>query len=108
VRRPPAFAVFDTTGRAFVQLGKAFSVGSKEEVAKSLMAYFGPCTLDGDTLSVIVESSNMPGYVGSTQTRKFSLDWRHIAARHARRVPGGLQPRPLTPAILNLSFETWS
>jgi hypothetical protein len=72
---PPAgFAVFDTTGRAFVQLGKAPSAGSADEVAKSLMAYFGPCSIAGDTLSVAVEASNMPAYIGSTQTRKFSRD----------------------------------
>jgi hypothetical protein len=72
---PPAgFAVFDATGRAFVQLGKAPSAGPVDEVAKSLMAYFGPCRIDGDTLSVAVESSNMPAYIGSTQTRKFSRD----------------------------------
>ena len=73
--RPPAgFAVFDPTGRAFVQLGKAAASGSAEEVAKSLMAYFGPCSTAGDTLRVVVESSNMPAYVGSTQTRTFSID----------------------------------
>jgi Lipocalin-like domain len=72
---PPAgFAVFDTTGRACIQLGKAPSAGSADDVAKSLMAYFGPCSIAGDTLSVAVESSTMAAYVGSTQIRVFNLD----------------------------------
>jgi len=72
---PPAgYAVFDRTGRAYVQLGKAPGVGSAEDVAKSLMCYFGPCSIAADVLSVVVESSNMKAYIGSTQTRKFRID----------------------------------
>jgi hypothetical protein len=67
---PCGYAVFDATGRAFVVLGKA-TEGVAADVAKSLMAYFGPFTVSaaGDVLSVAVESSNMPDYIGSTQIR---------------------------------------
>ena len=70
---PCGYAVFDPTGHAFIQLGKARSGGTPEEVAKSLMCYFGPYSIDGDTVSVTVEASNMPDYVGSVQTRKFTV-----------------------------------
>jgi len=73
---PRGYAFFDQTGRAFVVLGKAMAEGvPPEEIAKSLMVYFGPFAVNdaGDILSVTVESSNMPDYVGSTQTRHFKI-----------------------------------
>lgn len=73
---PCGYAVFDHAGRAFVVLGKAAAEGVPvDEVAKSLMAYFGPFTVNeaGDIVTVTVESSNMPDYVGSTQARHFKI-----------------------------------
>ncbi|HVY97938.1 MAG TPA: lipocalin-like domain-containing protein [Dongiaceae bacterium] len=73
---PPAgYAVFDETGHAFVQLGRATTPDrSPKEIAQSLMAYFGPYAIDGDQLTVTVEASNMAAYIGSTQVRRFRRD----------------------------------
>ncbi len=73
---PPAgYAVFDETGHAFVQLGRAAMPDrTPKEIAQSLMAYFGPYAVAGDELKVTVEASNMAAYIGSTQTRRFKRD----------------------------------
>lgn len=72
---PMGYAVFDATGHAFIQLGRRPSDGGfPDEIAKSLMCYFGPYSASGDTLKVTVESSNMADYLGSVQERKFSVD----------------------------------
>jgi len=76
VGNPPAgYAVFDETGHAFVQLGRATtSDRSPKEIAQSLMAYFGPYAVNGDELTVIVEGSTIPAYIGSKQVRRFKHD----------------------------------
>ena len=38
------------------------------------MCYFGPYSVAGDVLTVVVESSNMPDYIGSTQSRVFERE----------------------------------
>jgi hypothetical protein len=76
VGAPPAgYAVFDASGLAFVQLGRATTADfSPKDIAQSLMAYFGPYAIDGDELTVTVEASNMAAYIGSKQVRRFSRD----------------------------------
>jgi len=71
---PMGYAVFDATGHAFIQLGRNPADGGfPDEIAKSLMCYFGPFTVTGDTVAVRVEASNMADYVGSTQEREFKV-----------------------------------
>lgn len=71
---PVGYAVFDATGRAFIQLSRnPADGGMPEEIARSLMCYFGPYTISGDTLSVAVESGNLPADIGTTQVRKFTI-----------------------------------
>lgn len=71
---PMGYAVFDATGHAFIQLGRRPADGGfPDEIAKSLMTYFGPYAVDGDTVKVTVESSNMADYLGSVQERKFEI-----------------------------------
>ena len=75
---PPAgYAVFDENGLAFIQLGRRTTTDlPAKEIAQSLMAYFGPYSVNaaGDEVTVTVEASNMAAYVGSTQVRRFSRD----------------------------------
>jgi len=72
---PAGYAVFDDTGHAFVQLGRATTTDfSPKDIAQSLMAYFGPYAIKGDELTVTVEASNMAAYIGSKQVRRFSRD----------------------------------
>jgi hypothetical protein len=74
-KTPAGFAVFDTTGRVFFQLSKSTGEGaSPEDVANAFMAYFGRCTVTGDTLTITAESGNSPDDVGTTQTRTITLD----------------------------------
>lgn len=71
---PMGYAVFDATGHAFVQLGRnANDGGFPDEIAKSLMCYFGPYAVSGDTLKVTVEASSMADYLGSVQEREFEV-----------------------------------
>ena len=71
---PMGYAIFDPTGHAFVQLGRSPNDGGfPDEIAKSLMCYFGPYTLNGDTVKVTVEASNMADYLGSVQERKIEV-----------------------------------
>jgi len=71
---PMGYAVFDATGHAFIQLGRNPADGGfPDEIAKSLMCYFGPFTVSGDTVAVRVETSNIADYVGSTQERQFKV-----------------------------------
>ena len=71
---PTGYAVFDATGHAFIQLGRSPNEGGfPDEIANSLMCYFGPYTVSGDTLKVTVEASNMADYLGSMQERKFEV-----------------------------------
>ncbi len=72
---PAGYAVFDETGRAFVQLGRATTADrTPKEIAQSLMAYFGPYAINGDEVTVTVEASNMAPYIGSKQVRRFARD----------------------------------
>jgi hypothetical protein len=71
---PMGYAVFDATGHAFIQLGRSASDGGfPDEIAKSLMCYFGPYAISGDTVKVTVEASNMADYLGSVQERNFEV-----------------------------------
>ena len=76
VGNPPAgYAVFDDTGHAFVQVGRATtSEHTPKDIAQSLMAYFGPYAIEGDELTVTVEGSNIPAYIGGKQIRRFKRD----------------------------------
>ena len=67
-RMPSGYVVFTATGHAFVQL--------MEPGGGSFGAYYGPFrrTSDPGVLAVQIEGSNIPGYVGSTQTRPFRID----------------------------------
>src|SRR4051812_29327383 len=72
---PMGYVLFDATGRVFVQMGRNPSDGgSPEEIAKSLMCYFGSFVVTGKIVTVTVESSNMADYVGSVQSRNFQID----------------------------------
>ena len=72
---PMGYAVFDATGHAFIQLGRNPADGGyPEEIAKSLMCYFGPFAVEGDLVTVTVESSNIADYVGSKQARNFKVE----------------------------------
>jgi hypothetical protein len=72
---PMGYAVFDATGHAFIQLGRnATDGGYPDEIAKSLMCYFGPYTIRGDLVKVTVEQSNMADYLGSVQERNFKVE----------------------------------
>jgi hypothetical protein len=71
---PMGYAVLDATGHAFIQLGRSPADGGfPDEVAKSLMCYFGPYTVSGDLLKVTVEASNLADYIGSVQERNFEV-----------------------------------
>jgi len=71
---PMGYAVFDATGHAFIQLGRSPNDGGfPDEIAKSLMCYFGPYSVSGDKVSVTVESSNMADYLGTVQERTFDV-----------------------------------
>ena len=74
---PPAgYAVFDATGHAFIQLAQGSAHGARaDDVAKSFMAYFGTFTVDDENteITIFVEASNAPSYVGSLQVRPFQI-----------------------------------
>jgi hypothetical protein len=71
---PMGYAVFDATGHAFVQVGRGPNDGGfPDEIAKSLMCYFGPYTISGDVVKVTVDSSNIADYLGSVQERNFEV-----------------------------------
>jgi hypothetical protein len=89
---PIGFAVFDTTGRVFFQLSRSTAEGATPEaVARSFMAYFGPVTVSGDTLSVAVESASSPDDVGTTQTRAITLDGDRLTIGVPRHFQATLQ-----------------
>ena len=71
---PIGYAVFDNTGRAFIQLGRNPTDGGfPDEIAKSVMVYFGAYAVSGDVVKVTVEGSNMADYLGSVQERNFEV-----------------------------------
>jgi hypothetical protein len=71
---PMGYAVFDATGHAFIQLGRSPNDGGfPDEIAKSVMTYFGPYAVSADLVKVTVESSNMADYLGSVQERNFEI-----------------------------------
>jgi hypothetical protein len=72
---PVGYAVFQSSGRIFIQLGRSTGEGaSAEAVASSFMAYFGRFEVDGDRLTIVIESGNEPHDVGTTQTRAITLN----------------------------------
>lgn len=66
---PLGYGVFDGT-TAFVQL---CAEGESAAVAASFVAYFGPYTVEGSTIRIRVEGSNVPGYVGAVQVRVVAI-----------------------------------
>ena len=80
------YAVFDQTGHAFVQLMRMPAVSpftspdapTEQEIRNAFSAfaaYYGPYTVDAASQSVTidVEGSNLPGYIGSRQVRPFTI-----------------------------------
>ena len=76
---PVGFAVFDDTGHAFIQLarrtGQDKSAEAIDAAAHSFVAYFGTLTINEEhtELTVAVDASNLPRYVGSRQVRPFKV-----------------------------------
>ena len=81
------YAVFDSTGHAFIQLMRTPPVQpfaspnapTAEEVRAAyagFAAYYGTYTVDGAarTVTIRVEGSNMPSYTGTDQMRPFRVD----------------------------------
>ena len=65
---PSGYVAFDQHGYAFIQLMRRSDPGS-------FGAYYGTYTVTSQPREVViaVEGSNIPGYIGSTQTRPFRL-----------------------------------
>lgn len=66
---PSGYAVFDATGHAFIQL-MGTSPGS------AFAAYYGTYTTDhaARAVTIHVEGSNLPSYIGTDQVRPFRVD----------------------------------
>ncbi|MEI6028820.1 MAG: lipocalin-like domain-containing protein [Betaproteobacteria bacterium] len=79
---PIGYAIFDDSGRAFIQISQApdatvkASAETQAAQAASFLAYFGVYTVNAldSTLSIKVEGSNLAAYVGSTQARSFTVN----------------------------------
>jgi len=79
---PIGYAVFDLTGRAFIQLAshpiepQAGAADGRQASAASFAAYFGTYTVDAEQkkLAIQVEGSNRVPYIGSTQERVFTIE----------------------------------
>ncbi len=74
--QPFGYAVFTPDGLALIQV----AIGPDEDAsagarASSFAAYCGPVTVSADAmqLEISVEASNIEGYIGTQQVRKFSL-----------------------------------
>jgi len=65
--RPSGYAVFDATGHAFIQL--------MHPETHAFGAYYGTVTIDEPThvLTIAVEGSSIPNYVGTRQVRPFRI-----------------------------------
>lgn len=65
---PSGYAVFDLTGHAFIQIMRPGS-------ADTFTAYYGTYRVNsaGDSVSINVEGSNVPAYLGSVQVRPFQI-----------------------------------
>jgi hypothetical protein len=73
---PAGYAVFDAAGHAFIQLAlRADTEAGPDRVAQSFVAYFGTYVIDAAAaeLTIAVEASNQPGYVGSRQLRPYRI-----------------------------------
>lgn len=78
---PIGYAIFDRQGRAFIQLLCAHEAGASQStadpaaIAASYGGYFGSYAVDvaRSMLTIQVQGSNLPAYIGSTQERVFSL-----------------------------------
>lgn len=66
---PSGYAVFDTTGHAFIQM-----MGTAPDSA--FAAYYGTYTIDdaGQTVTIHVEGSSMPSYTRTDQVRPFRVE----------------------------------
>jgi hypothetical protein len=72
---PVGFAVFERSGRIFIQLSRSTAEGSSpDQVAASFIAYFGTFAVSGDTLTIAIESGNEPHDVATTQPRTIALN----------------------------------
>lgn len=72
---PTGYLVLDATGHAFVALGESVAASASRAEAPAFAAYVGTYTVDAaqSLLRIQVEGSNLPGYPGSVQERKYSL-----------------------------------
>lgn len=72
---PAGYLVLDATGHAFVALGEPVAASAGRAEPPAFGAYVGTYTVDTtqSLLRIQVEGSNLPGYPGSVQERKYSL-----------------------------------
>jgi hypothetical protein len=72
---PVGYLVLDATGHAFVALGESLAASANRAEAPAFAAYVGTYTVDvtQSLLRIQVEGSNLPGYPGSLQERKYTL-----------------------------------
>lgn len=70
---PSGYAVFDATGHAFIQL-----MGNSPGAA--FAAYYGTYTTDHDArvVTIRVEGSNVPSYIGTDQVRPYRVDGENL------------------------------
>jgi hypothetical protein len=72
---PVGYLVLDATGHAFVALGESVAAAAGRAEPPAFAAYVGTYTVDitQSVLRIQVEGSNLPGYPGSLQERKYRL-----------------------------------
>jgi hypothetical protein len=71
--RPSGYAVFDAAGIAFIQMMGTTDRGEPQPLLYA--SYYGPFQTDSarTTLTILVEGSNLPAYVGTEQVRPYSV-----------------------------------
>lgn len=72
---PIGYLVLDATGHAFVALGEPVAASAGRAEPPAFVSYVGTYTVDTtqSLLRIQVEGSNLPGYPGSVQERKYTL-----------------------------------
>ncbi|MBO3745132.1 lipocalin-like domain-containing protein [Streptosporangiaceae bacterium NEAU-GS5] len=85
---PFGYAVFESTGRLISLLTsdartRAASGADPAALHKSMIAYTGRWSIDGDKIVTLVDGAWDPSWVGTEQVRYFTFDGRTLSVRSA-------------------------
>jgi hypothetical protein len=103
---PRGYAIFDADGRMMAILAASdrvagTSVADMAELFRSMVAYSGRWSIDGERFVTEVDLASDPSWIGTAQVRYYAFDGRTLSLRTA------LIQHPSFPGRMAVVYAEW-